>query len=240
MTSVISAAEHEAEVQNRFDLLHSRFKDVVEVQDARLDALVRVLKPLPTRSILDLGCGKGRFASRLTKAGANVVGLDLSPAMLAEANGLDRVRGSARRLPFADRSFEAVVAVEVFQHLPAIDDVLAEVRRVLRPGGVIALIDKNMGSLSAARPWLPNLVVKWHDTRRGRWMYPGDGPVKERWFWPPAFARRITRAGFKDVRVEHLMTPEESATKLFRSFPAARSLTFWTARASDPSRGDRS
>ena len=69
------------------------------------------------RRVLDLGCGKGRFATRLAESGAEVVGIDLSAAMLAEAKGLARVRGSARRLPFASATFDAVVAVEVFEHL---------------------------------------------------------------------------------------------------------------------------
>ena len=79
--------------------------------------------------------------------------------MLAGATGLDRVRGSARRLPFDGATFDAVIAVEVFEHLAAIDEVLREVRRVLRPGGIVAIVDKNAGSWNARRPWLPNLAV---------------------------------------------------------------------------------
>ena len=180
--------------------------------------------------MLDLGCGKGRFAARLEEAGAKVVGLDLSAAMLAEAKGLDRVRASARRLPFADGAFDAVVAVEVFEHLAGLDAVLGEVRRVLRPGGRLAVVDKNAGSWNAQRPWLPNLAVKWIDEKRGRWMYPSGGPVRERWFWPGAFRARLARA-FDDVRVEYLLSPAEAGVALFRLLPGARLLTLWTARA---------
>jgi 2-polyprenyl-6-hydroxyphenyl methylase/3-demethylubiquinone-9 3-methyltransferase len=181
------------------------------------------------RRILDLGCGKGRFATPLAAAGAEVVGLDRSAAMLAEGAGLDRVKGSARRLPFPDAAFDAAVAIEVFEHLAAIDEVLLEVRRVLRPGGLVAIVDKNAGSWNARRPWLPNLAIKWIDERRGLWMYPGGGPVRERWFWPGSFADRLRRR-FIEVRVSHLLTAEEAGHPLFRRVPGARLLALWSAR----------
>jgi 2-polyprenyl-6-hydroxyphenyl methylase/3-demethylubiquinone-9 3-methyltransferase len=231
--SSAGAAAHEAEVAGRFDLLHARFKTAVGPADVRLDALRRCLAPLSGLRVLDLGCGKGRFAARLKEEGAEVVGLDLSAAMLAGAAGLDRVRASARRLPFAAGAFDAVVAVEVFEHLHGAGEVLDEVRRVLRPSGRLALIDKNAGSLNDRRPWLPNLAVKWLDERRGLWMYPRGGPVRERWFRPGSL-RRVLERRFDDVRVEHLLSPAEAGRAVFRFVPGVRLLTLWTARA--PSR----
>jgi 2-polyprenyl-6-hydroxyphenyl methylase/3-demethylubiquinone-9 3-methyltransferase len=227
------ADAHEIEVASRFDRFHSRFRRDVGSGDVRLRALQECLEPLAGRRILDLGCGKGRFARQLSAAGAQVVGVDRSAAMLAEAVGLDRARASARRLPFADGAFEAVVAVEVFEHLPAIDVVLREVHRVLRPGGVIAVVDKNAGSWNARRPWLPNLALKWLDEKRGRWMYPSGGPVRERWFWPEAFRKQFSR-WFVDVRVAHLLSPDEEDWPLFRQVPGARLMTLWTARVAEP------
>ncbi len=222
--------EHEAEVNARFNLLHARFKRDLRITDIRLRALKDCLDPLSGRRILDLGCGKGRFAGHLKSLGAEVYGLDLSEAMLAEAAGLDRVRASARRLPFLDGAFDAVVAVEVFEHLPAIHEVLGEVGRVLKAGGLLAVVDKNAGSFNARRPWLPNLLVKWMDEKRGLWMYPSDGPVRERWFWPSAFREVLSRT-FDDTRVEHLLSPDEERVALFRLVPGVRLLTLWTARA---------
>ena len=91
---------------------------------------------------------------------------------------------------------------------------------MLRPGGFLAIVDKNIASLSAQRPWLPSVVVKRIDEHRGRWMYPAGGPVRERWFWP-ARLRRELRRWFDDVRVVHLLSPAERASWLFRSFPRA-------------------
>ncbi len=229
-SSAVPPRAHETAVGARFDLLHERFKREVGDGDVRLRAIRNFLEPLDGRRVLDLGCGKGRFAARLRTGGAGVVGVDLSASMLAAATGLDRVRASAARLPFAVGAFDAVVAVEVFEHLAAVDAVLAEVGRVLRPGGRLAIVDKNAGSWNDRRPWLPNLAVKWLDEKRGRWMYPGGGPVRERWFWPGSFRRLLARR-FEDVRAEHLLSPSEEGSRLFRRVPGARLLTLWTALA---------
>ena len=250
---MLTAQRHEAEVAAPFDQLEDRFKSAVADDDVRLRALraslnrvhtahpsgdlvggahpTRYLGPLRSLRVLDLGCGKGRFAAALAADGAEVIGLDRSAAMLASARGLDRVLASARRLPFASASIDGVVAVEVFEHLPvrAIGEVLREVRRVLRPGGIVAIVDKNAGSWNAQRRWLPNVLVKWIDEERGRWMYPSGGPVRERWFWPHAFAARLRRA-FAEVRVEYLLSPSEADCWLFRLVPSARVMTLWSAR----------
>jgi 2-polyprenyl-6-hydroxyphenyl methylase/3-demethylubiquinone-9 3-methyltransferase len=228
----VSPGVHEAEVAARFDALRARFKNEVAGDDFRLQALVSSLAPLAGKRVLDLGCGKGRFALRLQAQGARVIGLDLSGAMLREASGLDRIRATARRLPLADHSFDAVVAVEVFEHLPpaGVDCVLAEALRVLKPSGILAIVDKNARSWNPIRPWLPSLVVKWIDERRGRWMYPARGLVRERWLWPGPFRKRLARS-FSDVRIAFLRAPDEEAALLFRLIPSARKMTLWTARA---------
>ena len=222
---------HEAEVTFRFDALHWRFKDALEPEDYRLVGVLDALGPVGGMRILDLGCGKGRFAKALEARGASVAGVDLSAAMLAEAEGVSAVRGSARRLPFASGSFDAVVAVEVFEHLaPATwGEAIAEARRVLSPRGALAIVDKSLASLNAQRPWMPSALVKKIDERRGRWMYPSDGPVRERWFWPSRLRKALLRS-FPDVRVVHLLSPAERRLMLFRRVPAARLMALWVAR----------
>lgn len=230
-TPALDPAGHEAEVAARFDLLRANFKSEVPENDPRLMGLVRHLEPLNGRLILDLGCGKGRFASRLADRGARVVGLDIAPGMLEGSHPLERIRASALRLPLADTSFDAVISVEVIEHLPptALEAMLAGARRVLKPGGLMAIIDKNAGSWNAQRPWLPNLAVKWIDERRGRWMYPADGPVRERWFWPSRFRKTLAET-FGDVQVEYLLSRDEESSLLFRHLPPARLYTLWTGR----------
>jgi 2-polyprenyl-6-hydroxyphenyl methylase/3-demethylubiquinone-9 3-methyltransferase len=161
-----------------------------------------------------------------------VVGLDLSSAMLAEAIDLDRVRASARRLPFGAASFDRVMAVEVFEHLAprAVDQVCDEVRRVLRPGGTFVIVDKNLCSWNAGRPWLPNAAVKWIDERRGLWMYSRRENVRERWFRPGELSRRLGR-WFSDVRLVHLLSPAERGRFPFQYIAGTRLFALWTARA---------
>ncbi len=88
--------------------------------------------------VLDVGCGDGHFASvafsdRLT------AGIDPASGSLREARERGAYRVLARALgdglPFADRHFATVVSNSVLEHIPALDPVLAEVARVLRPGG---------------------------------------------------------------------------------------------------------
>jgi 2-polyprenyl-6-hydroxyphenyl methylase/3-demethylubiquinone-9 3-methyltransferase len=228
---------HDAVVAARFDESEARFKASVSSEDVRLRALLRSLGPIEGLRILDLGCGKGRFAAHLRERGAEVIGLDLSAAMLGRAVGLHRVRASARRLPFADSTFDAVVAIEVLEHVGAVGPILDEARRVLKPGGRLTVVDKNLGALDARRPWLPSGLVKRIDERRGLWMYPAGGLVRERWFWPGVLKRRLRR-DFAEVRVEFLLRPEEARRWVFRSIPAARLMALWSARVPANGRGE--
>jgi 2-polyprenyl-6-hydroxyphenyl methylase/3-demethylubiquinone-9 3-methyltransferase len=223
---------HEVYVAQRFDDLQSRFKTSLDAGDYRLRGVLEALGPLAGRRVLDLGCGKGRFARALSNQGARVVALDLAAGMLAQARGMDRVRASAKRLPFGPRTFDAVVAVEVFEHLEpvALEGTLDELRRVLRPGGLLAIVDKNVAALDANRPWLPSLLVKRIDEQRGRWMYPAGGPVRERWFWPPRL-RALLRERFEGVRLVRLLSPAEERRWLFRRVEATRLMTLWAAKA---------
>jgi SAM-dependent methyltransferase len=91
------------------------------------------------RRVLDVGCGEGQLARRAAAGGAAVVGLDPIPAQVALATarggGPQYVRGEAVDLPFGAAAFDAVIACLVFEHLEEPDDAIAEVARVLEPGG---------------------------------------------------------------------------------------------------------
>lgn len=96
--------------------------------------------------LLDVGGGTGRAASA-TDAPERLV-LDASRSMLREASPeLARVQASAAALPLAAASVDAALIVDALHHLPDRDRVLAEVARVLRPGGVLVVRDFDPGTL---------------------------------------------------------------------------------------------
>jgi SAM-dependent methyltransferase len=99
---------------------------------------------------LDLGCGKGELLSLLRNEFAEVSGCDPSPRMLEagqlSAQGIRvRTQHANGKLPFDDAEFDFVTAVCVYHHVPPPlrADLTAEVRRVLKPGGVFAIIEHN-------------------------------------------------------------------------------------------------
>ena len=89
--------------------------------------------------VLDLGCGDGQISRLLAGGGARVVGIDPTWNQIRVAHerggGATYARSGAAALPFADGSFDAVVACLVFEHIDDVDAAIAEVARVLRPGG---------------------------------------------------------------------------------------------------------
>jgi len=84
--------------------------------------------------VLDAGCGEGRLASRLSPT-VRWIGLDLSPAQLAECTHRPVIRGDLRQLPFADQTFAEVTHLWCLYHLDDPVDAIREEARVLRVGG---------------------------------------------------------------------------------------------------------
>lgn len=123
---------------------------------------------LPIRTgdrVLDLGCGAGRHAFEVLRRGGRVVALDRSAGELAEVTGMCQamrtageagrggdarsVRGDALALPFADGTFDRVIAAEILEHIPHDTAAMAELYRVLRPGGLAAI---------TVPAWLPERI----------------------------------------------------------------------------------
>lgn len=110
------------------------------------------------RRVLDLGAGKGRFAIHVQEAypAASVVAFDLAEAMLRAAPAsLERCVGSMLELPFRDASFDAAYATESLEHAVDIQRAIAEMCRVVAPGGRLLIIDKNAEHWGrfATPPW---------------------------------------------------------------------------------------
>jgi ubiquinone/menaquinone biosynthesis C-methylase UbiE len=92
--------------------------------------------------VLDLGCGTGAVMASATEFSESVTGLDMSDRALEyahqrELSGLTQADGTL--LPFSDASFDAIVALDIFEHIEKDDLAFAEAYRVLRPGGILVL-----------------------------------------------------------------------------------------------------
>lgn len=114
-----------------------------------LDRMMDLAEPARLAGdVLDDGCGIGLLLRRLRRA-RRAVGLDLSLGMLSRTPGGSRaVQGDCTRLPFPDRRFDLVFARALLHHLPEPEAGLAEIRRVLRPGGQAVFADTNRSLLS--------------------------------------------------------------------------------------------
>lgn len=98
-----------------------------------------VVSRLPRGRLLDLGAGTG--AANEIFGDREVVALDPAPEMLALNGEPGRVVAVGEHLPFADGSFDAVFSAYVFRNLDSVDGTMAEIARVLRPGGMAGIVD---------------------------------------------------------------------------------------------------
>jgi ubiquinone/menaquinone biosynthesis C-methylase UbiE len=169
----------------------------------RRRALVRdALQARPRERVLDLGCGPGFYVEELLEAvgreGA-VVGVDSSPQMLAAAarrcDGHPNAafhEGDATSLPADPASFDAVVCVQVLEYVPDTAGALAEIARVLRPGGRAVVWDVDWATLSvhSSDAELTDRVLR-------AW----DGHLTHSSL-PRTLAPLLRGAGFEDVRAE--------------------------------------
>lgn len=111
------------------------------------------LEGIPYRTLLDVGCGTGYLLELLkNRQEADYYGLDLSPRMLAEAGArlsgsVSLTEGGADHLPYADAFFDVVTCVQSFHHYPYPEAAMAEVLRVLKPGGYYILSDTGYSGL---------------------------------------------------------------------------------------------
>jgi ubiquinone/menaquinone biosynthesis C-methylase UbiE len=123
-------------------------------RDPTTEALDAIVADNPLR-VLEVGPGTGMFAVRLAAAppDASVTTIDQSERFveMTRARGIDSRVGDAQDLPYADESFDAVAALWMLYHVPDIERALAEVRRVLRPGGLFVAVTNGDGHVAALR-----------------------------------------------------------------------------------------
>jgi ubiquinone/menaquinone biosynthesis C-methylase UbiE len=146
--------------------------DVVEQRRVVLDALAL----RPGERVIDVGSGPGLLAVEMAAAvgpDGLVCGVDPSDSMLALATGraapagaapMEFRRGGADRLPAADAGFDAAVSTQVLEYVPDVPGALAEIHRVLRPGGRVAVLDTDWDSIvwhSGDRRRMERVLAVW-------------------------------------------------------------------------------
>ena len=116
--------------------------------DAPALAVELVLEVLPQR-VLEVGCGPGEAAEQIGASGAEVEALDISERMVAltRARGVKARVGDVQELPFENESFDAALAAWMLYHVPDVERGIAELARVLRPGGRLVAVTNRVEHL---------------------------------------------------------------------------------------------
>ncbi len=122
------------------------FPSIIDPRIYHVQLILEWFGDLNGRRIIDIGCGKGRFARVLKERfpRASICAFDLAEAMLrAVPAGIDPCQGSMTALPFRSGAFDCAYATESLEHAIDIETAISEMCRVVRPGGSIVVIDKN-------------------------------------------------------------------------------------------------
>ncbi|BAE74180.1 Malonyl-[acyl-carrier protein] O-methyltransferase [Sodalis glossinidius str. 'morsitans'] len=152
------SADHKPGIARRFSRAAPHYDRYAAFQRACGDRLCALTGPVEGRRILDAGCGTGWFSRRWQAQGNQVVALDLSAAMLGFArqqrSAEAYILGDIERLPLATGSMDIVYSNLAVQWCDDLPRALAELHRVLRPGGILALSTLAQGSLKElAQAW---------------------------------------------------------------------------------------
>jgi len=141
--------ELRATIQASFDAAagdEEHFPSTIDPRIYHVQLIRRHLGALGGKRVLDVGCGKGRFARVFhdQEPEAEIWGLDISEAMLGFVPaGIHTRAGSMTELPFEDAWFDGAYATESLEHAVDIEKAVSEICRVVKPGGRIVIIDKN-------------------------------------------------------------------------------------------------
>ena len=157
-------------VKYDLDRFHDHPSPLVRfVESRRVGVIFRLLDARPTDRVLEVGCGAGHLLARLPAGRA--VGMDLAESLLARTRARVGPRaalaqGDAVALPFAGGAFERIYCSEVLEHLVDPRAAVAEIARVLKPGGIAVLSVPNEALINRAKAMLRGLGL-WRLVMRG-------------------------------------------------------------------------
>jgi ubiquinone/menaquinone biosynthesis C-methylase UbiE len=209
----------------------------VHATGADLQTLASSIAATPGATVLDMGCGAGHASFAAAQHAHVVVAYDIAPQMLAtvaaaaKERGLDNIRtqqGAAETLPFDDASFDWVISRMSAHHWHDVPKALAEVRRVLKPGGRVLfidiagidhpLLDTHIQAVEVLRD-----ASHIRDYRADEWLayFTAAGfraTIRERWRLPIEFASWVARMRTPEPRVVAIRSLWTSAPDEVRQY----------------------
>ena len=134
------------------------YPQIVKDDDGRVQAIKSFLGDLNNKKVIDIGCGKGRFIKVLQTnfPKGEYYGIDISEEMLKHCPpGVQTSIGNMLNIKYPDNYFDCVFTIEALEHAINIETAIKEMVRILKPGGKIVIIDKNIDKLGAMvlKPW---------------------------------------------------------------------------------------
>ena len=142
-----------------FNHISDSFLPTIDEKDGRYQEVLKCVQKYKDGRILEVGCGKGRYIKRLVKDVPNneYHAVDISSRVMDAIDGssVKKRQGSITCLPYEDNTFQLVYACESLEHAIDIDRAICEMARVVKTGGQIVVVDKNMDNLGQLRitPW---------------------------------------------------------------------------------------
>lgn len=216
-----SAEDHARRVREMFARISPRYDLLNHLLSVNVDKrwrrrVVKKLQPLLAANarLLDVGCGTGDLSIELfEKTAAQVVGIDFCRPMLdlasKKAPRLPFIEGDALRLPFADASFDGITIGFALRNLSNVDAGLAELKRVLKPQGVVAILEFSQPTVPGFRE-----LVRFYYWRLLPWIGGSLTGSRNAYEYLPAsiarfpdqetLATMMRAAGFEKVEFENL------------------------------------
>jgi SAM-dependent methyltransferase len=201
--------------QVRIETYGEDFGQTSWVTTGESNEIPQLLQLNSTSSVLEIGCGSGGYALHVAeKIGCNLVGLDINAAGIRNANQLALAKGLASRahfeqcdvsknLPFDGETFDAVFSNDVLCHIPGRAGIMAEISRVLKPGGRMLFSDALVvGGMVSHEEIATRSSI-------GFYVYSPPGENE----------RLIAQAGFSDIRITDTT---ESAARIAQRWHDAR------------------
>ena len=191
-------------------------EDEERQERGRLARLGRVLAGDLRGRLLNVGCGTGGFNVVAAEAGVRPVGVDADAeaiAICALKRGGAFVRAAAERLPFPDGAFDVVYCFSAIEHVESVEQTVAEMVRVARPGGLVYVHTPNAWSWYEGHyklfwaPFLPAPLARLYLRMRGR---PSAYLATLRRLTPAGLRRAFARVGVRDLRFHDDAPPRES------------------------------